>query len=228
MIRLAEDVYRLEAGGFVNSYLIVGDRDLTLVDAGTSRGAIALIRELKGNGFTLDNVGRVVVTHAHADHAGGLARLLEKRPIKVFAHPADIPILTGRVRVPPFRGVFGVMATAALEQVTPWRPIEGALPIEPGTPVRGLPQWQVLHTPGHTAGSISLYEPARQILLCGDLLSNRGGRLHPVTRAFNQDADGVRASIGMVAKMDVDILGCGHGPEVRGGAFRHIEKLVRA
>lgn len=226
MIRLAEHVYLLEAGGFVNAYLIAGERDLTLVDAGPSRAAAALVAELKTNGFSFNDVGRIVVTHAHADHAGGLAPLLELRPVKVFAHPAEIPVLTGKVPVPSFRGLTGFAFQTLAEQLLPWRPVGGVLPAEPGSPIRGLPQWQVLHTPGHTAGSLSLYEPVRQILLCGDLLSNRGGRLHRVRRSLDQDPAESGVSVERAGKMDVDILGCGHGPVLRGGAFRHVEELV--
>lgn len=228
MIRLADGVYRLESGGFVNSYLIVGDRDLTLVDAGPSRSVGALLAELKDNGFSPNNVGRVVVTHAHADHAGGLSGLLDLRPIKVFAHPAEIPVLVGRAPVPSFKGLYGFVLETVAGQALPWTPIDSVLPTEPGLPIRGLPQWQILHTPGHSAGSLSLYEPVRQILLCGDLMSNRGGRLHRVHPALNQDPGALSASLAKAAELDVDILGCGHGPEVRGGAFRLIEPLLSA
>ncbi|MDE2293110.1 MAG: MBL fold metallo-hydrolase [Elusimicrobia bacterium] len=227
MIRLCEGVYRLESGGFVNSYLLEGERDLTLVDAGPARRAEALLAELKGNAFSLADVGRVVVTHAHGDHAGGLARLLALRPIKVYAHPAETAVLTGEAPVPSFRGALGFLLETLSEQVLSWSPVDNVMPAQPGTPVRGLPRWQILHTPGHTAGSLSLYEPVKQVLLCGDLLSNRGGRLHRVRDALDQDPAQSGASVSRVAAMDVDILGCGHGPEVRGGAFRHIEGLVR-
>ncbi|MBI3298821.1 MAG: MBL fold metallo-hydrolase [Elusimicrobia bacterium] len=228
MIRLAEGVHRLESGGFVNSYLITGGSDLTLIDAGPARRAPALLAELKANGYSPTDIGRVVVTHVHADHVGGLSLLLTQRHIRVFAHPLEIPALTGLVPVPSLRGPLGFLVETFAEQFLPWKPVEAAFPTEPGHPVRGLPQWQVLHTPGHTAGSLSLYEPVRQILLCGDLLSNRGGRLHPVAGSLNRDPGAVERSLKAVSAMDVDILGCGHGPEVRGGAFRHIEKLVPA
>ena len=227
MIRLADGVYQLESGGFVNSYLIAG-QDLTLVDAGTDGGAEALLEELKANGFSYNDVGRVVVTHAHPDHAGGLAPLLALRPVKVYAHPSEAAYLTGRSAMPALKGLRGFLLDMAARFFYAARPVENVMPAEPGAPVRGLSQWQMLHTPGHSAGSICLYEPVRQILLCGDLLENRGGKLKPFPAWLQQDTGQLRVSLQKVARMDVDILGCGHGPVVRGGAFRHIAKLVSA
>lgn len=228
MRRLAEGVYRLESAGFVNAYLIAGERDLTLVDAGPERRLPALLAELKANGYSFNDVGRVVLTHAHADHAGGVAPMLERRALKVYAHPAEAPALAGE------RGMFrpasaaGALAYGLFELVLGRKPVESSQPADTGTPVRGLPQWQVIPTPGHTPGSISLYEPVRQILLCGDALRVSDGRVRAVPDWLHHDPGAARLSVARLAKLDVDILGCGHGPEVRGGAFRHIEKVVSA
>lgn len=226
MRRLAEGVYRLESTGFVNAFMIVGDRDLTLVDAGPARTAPRLVDELKANGYSYGDVGRFVVTHAHADHAGGLHPLLALRPVKVFAHPLEAPVLARRTPTPAPSVALGGLLYAAFEGLLTRGAVEAALPADSGTPVRGLPQWQVLHTPGHTPGSISLYEPVRQILLCGDALAVSGGRVRAVPDFLHHDPAAARSSVVKLAKLDVDILGCGHGEEVRGGAFRFIEKLA--
>lgn len=226
MRRLAEGVYRLESTGFVNAYLIVGDRDLTLVDAGPARRLPGLVAELKANGYSFNDVGRVVVTHAHADHAGGLRPLLDLRPVKVFAHPAEAPVLARKEPAPPISAPLGGALYSVFDWVLGRGPVDSVLPADSGTPVRGLPQWQVLHTPGHTPGSISLYEPVRQILLCGDALAVSGGRVRAVPDWLHHDPALARRTVAMLGKMDVDILGCGHGDEVRGGAFRFIEKVA--
>lgn len=228
MIRIAERLHQLESGGFVNSYLIESGQDLTLVDTGHSRSGAALLRELKGNGFDPKRIGRAVLTHAHPDHAGGIGALKELRHIRVYVHPKELPVLEGKAPMPRPEGLAGAFLGMLGERLLPRPRSDAAFAVEPGTPVRGIPQWQILHTPGHTAGSISLFNPASQILLCGDVLSSRGGAPHAFWKGFNQDNAALRRSIGALSKMDVDILCCGHGPVVRGGAFRHIEAALKA
>lgn len=227
MQRIAQGIFRLEAAGFVNAYLIEGGADLTLVDTGHSRAASALLAEIKGNGFDLKDIGRVVLTHAHADHVGGIAALLDHHHVRVYAHPREIPVLQGKAPMPRFRGMKGFLLREAHQRLLPWTPLKGVLPVEPGTPLRGIPQWQVLHTPGHTEGSLSLFHPVRQILICGDALSNRGGILHVPPDYLNQDAKALRRSLDSLARLDSDVLCCGHGPVVRGGAFRHIDAAIQ-
>jgi glyoxylase-like metal-dependent hydrolase (beta-lactamase superfamily II) len=226
MQRVAEGLYRLEAAGFVNAYLIEGGADLTLVDTGHSRSVDALVSEIKENGFTLPDISRVILTHVHADHVGGLSEILRRQPMKVYAHSSEIPVLAGQKPVPSFRGIKGFFMEFWHEQWLPWLPVDTAQPAQPGTPLRGIPQWQLMHTPGHTAGSLSLFHPVRQILLCGDALSNRGGQLHVPDACVNQSQSACRKTVDMLAKLDVDILCCGHGAEIRGGAFRYIEALL--
>lgn len=226
MIRVSDGVYQLQSCGFVNAYLIVGGQDLTLVDSGHSRCPERLEAELRDNGFLPRDVARVVLTHAHPAHVGGVAHLLKNHPVRVFAHPKELPVLRGKAPRPRRRGLAGLVAGAVFEEYYPWEPIDSVQPVEPGTPLRGIPQWQVLHTPGHTDGSLSLFHPARQILICGDVLSNRGGRLHAPAGYRNADKASLRSTLETLGKLDCDILCCGHGPVVRGGAFRFIEKVL--
>ncbi|HAH08454.1 MAG TPA: hypothetical protein DCM05_18335 [Elusimicrobia bacterium] len=227
MKRIAEGIYLLESCGFVNAYLLEGTQDMTLVDAGPAKTADALLDELKDNGFSFKDVQRAVITHAHADHCGALTALMAKHRFKVYAHPKDIPALTGKAPRAP-GGLKSFCMGFFHEPLQPWEPIDVALPVEPGQPVRGLPQWQILHLPGHTEGSLGLYHPTRQVLLCGDALSNRGGRLHLPAQSYLKDAAAARSTLESLAKMDCDVLACGHGPLIRGGAFRFIGKLLQS
>jgi len=226
MERIVDGLYRLESSKFVNSYLIEGGSDLTLIDTGHSRAAEKLIAELKSNGFSPKDIGRVVITHAHADHIGGVAALLERHPVKVYAHPEEIPVLNGIKPPAPFKGVKGFFADFAYEHLFPWEPVEAVFPIDAGKSIRGMAQWQVMHVPGHTTGSLAFFNPAKQVLICGDVLSVRGGKPRFPGSAYNGDAKHLRETVKTLAKLDTDILCPGHGSVLRGGAFRYIEALV--
>ncbi len=226
MIRVVDGLYRLESGGFVNSYLIESGGDLTIVDTGHSRSAGKLLEEIKSNGFPFRDIGRIVLTHAHADHVGGVAALLERHPLKIYAHPKEIPILEGKAALKPFKGFKGFVMGVVHKRMMPWPPMHAVFPLEPDRPIRGMAQWQVLHTPGHTAGSLSLYNPAKQVLICGDVVSHRKGRLQLPDACYNGNAAVLRRSLEEIAQLDTDILCPGHGTVLRGGAFRYIEALL--
>jgi len=225
--RIIDGLYLLEASRYVNSYLIEGPSDLTLVDTGHSRSAEALIREIKGNGFFVRDIGRVIITHAHADHVGGAAALLERHPVKLFAHPKEIPILLGKELPRSGKGgITGFVMDFVNEHLLPWPAMEAVFPLEPGGAVRGMAQWQIMNTPGHTPGSISLFNPAKQVLICGDVIAHKRGRLELPPAAYNASNAALRRTVEELAKLDTDILCPGHGPVLRGGAFRYIEALV--
>lgn len=227
MRRIAEGLYQLEAAGFVNAYLIQGASDLTLVDAGPARSAGALLEELRRNGFRLEDIGRVVLTHGHGDHSGGVIPFLRRRgAVKVYAHPLEIPSLTGKAPLPAPPGWAGRVAVRAQARLWPSEPLEVVVAAEPGMPIKGLGSWQVLHTPGHTDGGLSLFEPVRQILICGDIAVQRGGALRLPPAFLNRDPEALKASLKRAAGLDCDILCCGHGEALVGGAFRHIERLI--
>lgn len=220
MRRVAENLFLLESSA-TNVYLVVGTKDLTMVDAGDALSADRLLSEMADNGWSWDDVGRVVLTHADRESAGALSVLIKKRPVRVFAHPKEIPFLTGSKPLPEGGGYF---AKRKRKKEFPFEPVEMAMPAEPGIPPSGLPHWQVLYTPGHTPGSLSFYDPFKQILICGDALTNAGGKLAISGGAV--DAALLRGSVEAIAKMDIDILCPARGPVLRGGAFRFIEKIL--
>lgn len=225
MIRIVDGLYMLESGGFVNAYLIEGSSDLTLVDSGHSRSARGLVAELKSNGFSVRDIGRVLVTHAHADHVGAIAHLLSLHPVKVYAHPEEIAVLQGRKTPYPFRGVKGFCMEFFHEQWLPWAPVDAVFPLEPSHPLRGMAHWQVIHAPGHTSGSLAFYNPAKQVLISGDAIVNRKGRLKMPEACTNYDQAVLKKTVQSLAALDTDILCPGHGRVLRGGAFRYIEAL---
>lgn len=224
--RIREGLYLLQAGGFVNAYLLEGPRGLTLVDTGHPRSGTAIVHELETAGFHLKDIEQIVITHYHNDHCGGAAAVLEKRRVKVLAHPRDIPQLKGA----PVVGwtLARRVAEVANRLWFPYRPLETIVPLDPPHPLRPLPYWQVLHTPGHTAGSISLYQPSEQVLLCGDALTNRGGRLRLSNSLFNDDQGEAIRTVEKLAHLRCEVLCCGHGPVIRKGASLIMRQVAEA
>ncbi|HAM35498.1 MAG TPA: hypothetical protein DEB40_04425 [Elusimicrobia bacterium] len=226
MQRIRKGLYLLESARVVNCYLIEGPYGLTLFDAGQPLSAPGLIEELENNGFGFKDVDQIVLSHAHFDHSGGARGLLERRRIKVYAHPDDIPAIQGKGRVP--RGWIMRLRELLLRLKCPYKPVDNVIPIEQGETLRCLPQWQVLRAPGHTAGSIALYHPTDKVLLCGDALNNREGRLRAPAERNCEDAVLARETVRRLGILDLEVLGCGHGPVIRTSAGLRVQEIVSA
>jgi hydroxyacylglutathione hydrolase len=102
---------------------------------------------------------QIIVTHAHIDHIGGAAQLKRVTGAPVLFHQADLPILdmlemqAGWLGIPtPEKVVLDQSANDGL-----------------ATGIPGL-EAEVIHTPGHTPGSICLLFPKQELLLAGDTL----------------------------------------------------------
>lgn len=104
----------------------------------------------------------IVLTHAHLDHVGAVEELRKRANVPVYLHPADNPLLA---QVARYGQMFGV-------RIDPVAPAEHEL--AHGDTVRfGNVSLQVLHTPGHSPGSVCLYAAADQVLIAGDTLFSR-------------------------------------------------------
>ncbi|HZF07332.1 MAG TPA: MBL fold metallo-hydrolase, partial [Thermoanaerobaculia bacterium] len=115
----------------------------------------------------------IVLTHGHFDHAGNAEELADLWKVPVYAHPLELPFLTGRSDYPPHDptvgGASGLLARGFPHHGFDLRRRVQALPVDGSVP--GLPGWSWLHTPGHTAGHVALFRPSDRTLLAGDALA---------------------------------------------------------
>ncbi|MCZ2111621.1 MAG: MBL fold metallo-hydrolase, partial [Dehalococcoidia bacterium] len=86
---------------------------------------------------------------------------------------------------------------------------------------------RVVHAPGHTAGSISLYFPNRGVLLVGDAMQYKFGRLMLPSRLFTQDMDEAAESIKKLARLDFETLCFSHFRPILSGADRQVREFAR-
>jgi len=84
----------------------------------------------------------------------------------------------------------------------------------------------ILHTPGHTPGSISIFLPEERILIAGDALANRS-RLGLPSKAFTVDMEQEVNSIKRLASLDFDIICFGHRAPITHDARQTIIRLIR-
>ena len=165
-------------------------------------------------------IARVVCTHGHPDHAGG-ARELALDGIPILIHPADAANLATTWRDTlrrPSRGrIFAAM--------TPEPP--AFVPIEDGDVLPMLGGLRVIHTPGHTPGSVCLYGRRDRILFVGDALQRRFGRVSYASGLYSDDAVAARRAVKRLVQLDVDTIVFSHYPPLTEGASATLETLAK-
>lgn len=149
-----------------------GNADWVLVDAGMPKSANRIIEEAENRFGTGNKPKAIVLTHGHFDHVGAVIELIQYWPdVPVFAHELEMPYLTGKQSYPEQDPTVDSGLVAKLSPLFPIRPIQlgdhvNRLPKDGSIP--HLPDWQWIHTPGHTPGHISLFRVRDRFLIAGD------------------------------------------------------------
>lgn len=180
---------RLGQGGFVSAYVMTRGCEAAIVDTGVAGSAAAIGEAMGAAGLGWDAVRHVVLTHYHQDHAGSIGDVLGLAPgAAVYAGAPDIP----RIQAP--------------REITP---------AAEGDEIFGL---QIIETPGHTAGHISVFDPAGAALITGDAVFNIGGNLARTPDQFTADVNQANESVRKMARLAFDRALFMHGEPIESGA----------
>ena len=224
-VEVLSRVYQLPVGGS-SVFLLVEDQ-VTIIDAGWRRSGPSVLESLERLGQSPENVSHIVLTHYHPDHLGGVAHLKKNSPARVAAHQAEVPFVQGEKPLPnPFRNALVAFLMTPLLATSRPRPVSVDLPLKDGDFLSGLDGVQVIHSPGHTPGSISLHFPERGLLIVGDALEHRRGKLGLPSSHFTEDMAQAKKSIRRLAQLDFDVLCFSHFPPLRAGAAQAVRRFA--
>ena len=202
----------------VKAHLVL-EPELSLIDCGYAGQGSRIGRAIAGHGRDPASLRRVVLTHGHPDHAGS-ARELAMNGAAILIHPADGArlALTWRdvARAPSRGGLFAAL--------TPEPP--AFEPIEDGQVLPLLGGLRVVHTPGHTPGSVCLYGGRDRVLFVGDVLQRRFGKVSFASRLYSDDHAAARRSVKRLAQLDVKTLVFSHFAPVEDGAAEILAELA--
>ncbi len=184
--------------GFVSAYVLTRGNAAAVVDTGTAGSADQIGETLAALGLTFDDVEHVVLTHHHPDHVGSLPEVMQRA--------VDATAYAGELDIP---SITGAELTAVAD----------------GDDVFGL---QVIDTPGHTPGSISLFDPGIGLLVAGDALNGTddGTAVLGPNEEFTADMATANESVAKLAGFDVEAVAFGHGQPVPEGAGPLLDALV--
>jgi glyoxylase-like metal-dependent hydrolase (beta-lactamase superfamily II) len=195
---------------WANVFLLVGDT-ITIVDTGFKGRAVQILREVARLGYSPVDITNIILTHHHADHTGSVAALKEASQAKIFAHPSDAPYIDGSLPQPGPVGPEWLSDTLApLTGLWATIPVAVDVLINDGDKLPILRGIKVVHTPGHTPGSISLLLENEGCIIVGDVLSHTAGLSLP-SKAFTIDLIQEIQSIRKVASLDFNLICFGHG-----------------
>jgi glyoxylase-like metal-dependent hydrolase (beta-lactamase superfamily II) len=171
----------------------------------------------------------VILTHGHWDHSGSALELAKEWDVPIYAHPLELPYLTGKSRyAPKDPTVGGAIAMAARLMPSKGYDFGDRIQALPGDgTVPGMPGWQWVHTPGHTHGHVSLFRERDRVVLAGDALTtvNQDSPYTAITRRpefyrppapFTVDWTAAEASIHNLATLHPSVVGAGHGWPIKG------------
>jgi len=185
---------------------LITEPELTLIDAGLPGSRWPLERYLAKIGRSMGELRRIVCTHGHPDHIGGVREMTTRNHAEVLMHPADIAGLNVTLREAwnaRDRGKLIAWFTRGPHAATPLHDGE-VLPVFGGL--------QVIHTPGHTPGTVCLYAPRHRILFTGDVLQVRKGKVSFAHRYFSSDYEMACASVERLTQYDVQTIAFAHYP----------------
>ncbi len=212
---------------FVNAYFIDTKDSWVLVDTGLPLTAW----RIKSYAETLygENAkpAAIVLTHGHFDHAGSAKDLADEWNVPVYAHRLEMPYLTGKSDYPPQDPSIGG-AISQMSRVFPHGGIDlgnRVKSIGENGEIAELPEWKFIHTPGHTAGHVSLFRASDKTLLAGDALAtmNLDSWASQLTEKqefcrppapFTTDWDAARESIEKLADLEPAVVAAGHGQPI--------------
>jgi glyoxylase-like metal-dependent hydrolase (beta-lactamase superfamily II) len=179
----------------VSAYLLVRGGEVAIVDLGTEGSTSAIEAALKAAGSGWGSVRHIVLTHQHDDHVGGLAGVAPNVNATIYAGTAD------------------------LGRIVSDKPLK---PVKDGDEVFGL---QIIGTPGHTIGHVSVFDPSTGVLVAGDALRTTTG-LAGSDPDYTADPLDAADSVRKLAKLDVKTILPGHGDPLTIGAADELRKLA--
>lgn len=222
----------------VNVYLVEDASGVTVIDAGIPGQWRDLISELESMGRVVGDIRGVILTHADSDHTGFAERLRSEAGVPIYVHEADALQARGvekkknpswgKVKIGPllsflwYAGTRGGLSNKPVREVI--TVVDGETLDLPGSP-------RIVHTPGHSPGSIAIHSPVVDALFVGDAMTTRHvltGTEGPQPAPFTLDGETALASLERWRDIDARWVLPGHGYPWDGGVEAAIQGVLQA
>jgi len=219
-----------DKGGRVRAFLLDLEDGLTLIDTLYDDDGKVVLDEIAAMGKQPGDLKRIVLTHAHKSHIGGVAALRKATGARVYSHEWESEIIAGRrkakgIGIWPRKplAVYHLQLGLALG-AGKHTPCEVDQHLKDGDRLGAL---EVVTTPGHTPGCLSFYWKEKRALIAGDIIATWPEVAAGWPGLTLDQAENER-SIGKLGEArDAEILCVGHGEPLLSGANEVVRKLRR-
>lgn len=183
------------------SYLVLGDEPV-LVDTSLAARRGRLVQSLEQCGLKPSDLAHIVLTHMDVDHIGNARWLQEASGATLWAPEVEVPYIHGERKAPGLRGLIQTMMKVERPKVT--------ATFREGEKIGDL---EVIPAPGHTIGHVCLL--SGDVLLAGDLVNTRNGKLRPSPGFLTWDKVALQRSLRDVGRRPFDWVCPAHGRPIQ-------------
>ncbi len=196
----------------INPAAVVTQKGIVLIDVGFPGQADTIESHLRDAGYGWDDVAAVLITHHDGDHAGGLAEVVDRTDAVVYAHTRCAPYVDGRedtIKSPDGERYPPVPVDVELVGGVSFRTTAGPM--------------EVVFTPGHTPGHVSLHIPDAGLVFAADAVVAQNGELVGPNEEFTLDMDTALDSLETLADREFGRILCFHGGLVEADAMQLLD-----
>jgi glyoxylase-like metal-dependent hydrolase (beta-lactamase superfamily II) len=225
MVELVPGVHLVDSPVGCNTYLIIGDGGVTLVDTGLKGNEKRIYRCMQKLGYKPRDIERIIITHAHLDHINCLHRLKEDSGAQVMVSEADSPIVEGKKPIGTAKGIYGLVLAFLRVAYYRYEPVKVDVMLGDGDAIDAPGGLEAIMLGGHSEGNMGLYSPDRRLLFSSDTVRVIGDSLAPPSPKFTEDPEGAIRAIKRLSGLDFDAMLPGHGKPVMENASEKVREL---
>lgn len=223
---------------FIHPVIIQSEKENILIDCGTPGSLSLLEKEAKKNDFDFSQLTKIIITHHDHDHMGALYEIKEKYPnIQIASSLVEKPYIEGKKKSLRLEQAERIYSTLSEEEKVNVEYFHNMLKAIKNVPVditidkdveaEWSKELEIIATPGHMPGHISIYSKKFKTLVTGDAMVAENGKLLLANPQFTLDMDEAINSIKKFLEYDIQQIVCYHGGIITGDIHSIIKTLLK-